>query len=189
MRHSLRMLPTYAPAVLSMGSVEYQHGRRARGRRLFLSLLNLPDETPDLCEIIDEAGQFLIAIGAYADGLELFRRAVDRFPQVAAYHQGVGCCAGHVGRHDEAIAASRAALALEPENQKLVNDLGWSLYLAGRREEARTVLERAVAMDPTDGLAAANLRACSEDGAHALEPSKAARRRRVLGDGRRPHGS
>jgi len=64
------------------------------------------------------------------------------------------------GHHDEAIAASRAALALEPDNQKLVNDLGWSLQQAGIIDEARAILERAVAMDPTDELARENLRIC-----------------------------
>jgi hypothetical protein len=39
--------PTYA-AILSLGSVEYQRRRPARGRRLFLSLPDLPDKTPDL---------------------------------------------------------------------------------------------------------------------------------------------
>jgi Flp pilus assembly protein TadD len=55
---------------------------------------------------------------------------------------------------------SRAALDLEPENQKFVNDLGWSLDKAGKIDEARPVLERAVAMDPTDALAAENVRIC-----------------------------
>ena len=32
LRYALKVLPTYAPAILSMGSVEYQRGRRARGR-------------------------------------------------------------------------------------------------------------------------------------------------------------
>jgi hypothetical protein len=41
LRQALEVLPTYAPAILSMGSVQYQKGRRATGRRLFLSLLGL----------------------------------------------------------------------------------------------------------------------------------------------------
>jgi len=160
LRRALEVLPTYAPAILSMGSVQHQKGRRATGRRLFLSLLDLPDVTPDLCAIIDEAGEFLIQQGEYTDGLDLYRRAVARFPKMALFHQGVGCCAGHEGHHDEAIAASRAALALEPDNQKFVNDLGWSLHQAGTFDEARATLERAVAMDPTDKLAEENLRIC-----------------------------
>ncbi len=88
--------------------------------------------------------------------------AIMRFPDHAALHQGVGCCAGHEGRHDEAIAASKAALALDPENQKYVNDLGWSLFEADLLVEARQVLKRAVAMDQSDDLARENLRYCNE---------------------------
>ena len=158
LKRSLEWKPTYAPAILSMGSVEYQRNRSAEGRKLFQSLLSLPDSTPDLSEIIDEAGSFLIQIGAYEDGLALYRAATERFPAVAALHQGLGCCAGHEGFHDEAVAASERAIELEPGNQRFVNDLGWSLLLAGRLEEAGVVLERAVSMDPSDELARENLR-------------------------------
>jgi len=158
LKRALELKPTYAPAILSLGSVEYQQGRRAEGRRLFRSLLSLPEDTTDLCEIIDEAGSFLIQIGAYKDGLAFFQEAVKRFPAVAALHQGLGCCAGHEGHHDEAVVASERAVQLEPDNQKFVNDLGWSLLEAGRLEEAEKVLAQAVSMDPSDALARENLR-------------------------------
>jgi tetratricopeptide (TPR) repeat protein len=160
LERSLKALPTYAPAIMSMGSVECQRGKRGRGRKLFLSLLDLPGRTPHLCECVDQAGDFLIQTGAHKAGLEVYRRAAARFPKVAVFHQGIGCCAGHLGRHEEAIAASRAALALEPQNQKFVNDLGWSLYQAGQVGMALPVLERAVAMDVKDPLAVENLRIC-----------------------------
>lgn len=85
LRSSLEALPTYAPAILSLGSVEYQLDRRDDGRRL---LLDLPVDTQDLAEIIDKAGDFLISIGAYADGLELYRGAAERFPTARVLHQG-----------------------------------------------------------------------------------------------------
>jgi tetratricopeptide (TPR) repeat protein len=160
LQRALELNPAYAPAILSMGSVEYQRRRRAAGRRLFESLLSLPKTTQDLCEIIDEAGSFLISIGAYRDGLALYRAAAARFPTVAALHQGLGCCAGHEGFHDEAVAASERALQLDSGNQKLVNDLGWGLLQAGRVEEAERMLERAVSMNPSDELAQENLRIC-----------------------------
>lgn len=163
LERALKFEPNYAPAILSMGSVEYQCGKRAEGRRLFLSLLSLPDDTPDLCEIVDKAGSFLIQIRAYNDGLELYRAAVARFPSVAVFHQGLGCCAGHEGLHDEAIEASERALELDPDNQEFVNDLGWSLFRAGRLHEAKKMLERAVSMDPSDKLARENLRICKTE--------------------------
>ena len=43
----------FAPAVVSLGSVEYQSNRKAKGRRLPLSLVSVVDDAPDGTEIID----------------------------------------------------------------------------------------------------------------------------------------
>ena len=160
LERSLEFDPSYAPAILSMGSVEYQRGRNDEGRKLFFSLLALPDDTTDLSEIIDEAGSFLIEIKEYEDGFDLFDAAVARFPDVAVLHQGLGCCAGHKDLHAKAIEAAERALELDPDKQNFVNDLGWSFLQAGRLQEAKEMLEKAVSMDPADELARENLRYC-----------------------------
>ena len=160
LRRALQATPTYAPAILSMGSVLYQLGRIDEGRRLFQTLLSLPKKTTDICQIIDEAGMFLTTSGAYEEALALYQAAVKRYPDDPGLLQGLGYCAGHAGWHEEAVSAQQRALALEPENQKLVNDLGWVLLQAGRVPEAKETLERAVAMDPNDELAKGNLRLC-----------------------------
>ena len=159
---ALQVLPTYAPAILTLGSIDYQLGDEATGRCRFLSLLDLPDDDGDLAEVVDKAGDFLISLERYDDGLELYQRATARYPDAPALHQGVSCCAGHEGKHELAIAASERALELAPDDQELVNDLGWSLFEAGRLDEALVHLELAVAMDPEDALAAENLRLCRE---------------------------
>jgi tetratricopeptide (TPR) repeat protein len=159
---SLACKPDYAPALMSIGSVEYQMGRRTKGRKLFLSLLSLPKNTPDVITCIDEAGNFLIQMQEYEDALELYRAAAARFPRIAVLHQGVGCCASHERLFDEAVAASQQAFELDPGNQELANDLGYSLFEAGRLKEARTFLEKAVAMDPANELARTNLALCKK---------------------------
>jgi tetratricopeptide (TPR) repeat protein len=160
LKRALEAMPTYAPAILSMGSVLYQSGRIAEGRELFQSLLSLPERTTDIRQIIDEAGTFLTRLGAYEDGMALYRTAVKRYPDDPALFQGLGYCASNAGLHEEAVSANRRALELEPENQKLVNDLGWTLLQAGHLPQAREALEKAVSMDPNDDLAKANLRYC-----------------------------
>jgi Tfp pilus assembly protein PilF len=159
---ALEAMPTYAPAILSMGSILYQAGRIVEGRELFQSLLSLPRNTTDICQIIDEAGTFLTRFGAYEDGMALYRMAVKRYPDAAALFQGLGYCASNAGLHDEAVLANQRALELEPENQKLVNDLGWTLLQADRLPRARETLEQAVSMDPNDELAKENLRFCRQ---------------------------
>jgi tetratricopeptide (TPR) repeat protein len=161
-RRAVEIKPDYAPAVLTLGSIEYQLGREAEGRHLFSSLLSLPDQSEDLWEIIDKAGDFLIQSERYADAMEFFEGAVARFPEVSALFQGLACCAGHQGQFDLAVFASQKALLLESGRQDLTNDLGWSLFQAGRFEQAEEVLLRAVAMDPSDDLARENLRLCQD---------------------------
>jgi tetratricopeptide (TPR) repeat protein len=157
---ALKLKPDYPPALLTMGSIEYQRGRPDQGARLFSTLISLSDETGDLWEVIDKAGDFLIQMERYEEGLELYQAAVERFSERAVLYQGLGCCAGHQRLFEKAIEASQRALELEPDNQKLINDLGWSLFQAGRLKEAECVLSRAVAMDPSDELARENLRLC-----------------------------
>ena len=157
---ALKLKPDYPPALLTMGSIEYQRGRPDEGARLFSTLLSLSDESGDLWEVIDKAGDFLIQIERYEEGLELYQAGVERFIERAVLYQGLGCCAGHLGLFEKAIEASQRALELEPDNQKLINDLGWSLFQAGRFKEAEYVLLRAVAMDPSDELARGNLSLC-----------------------------
>jgi Flp pilus assembly protein TadD len=161
-KRALALRPDYPPAILTMGSIEYQRRRQNEGRILFLSLLSLPDDDCDIREIINMAGSFLIRSQKYADGLDLFRGAVERFPDRSSLNQGLGCCAGHEGFFDEAVAAYEKALALDPNSQELTNDLGWSLYELGRLERARDLLLRVVSMDSSDELARGNLRICQQ---------------------------
>ncbi len=161
-KQSLEIKPDYPPAIMTMGTIEYQLGRKKEGIRLFMSLLSLPDEYEELCEVIDEAGDFLIKVKKYAEGLELYEAAVRRFPDRAFLYQGLACCAGNEGMFDKAVEVSRKAVKLEPDSQKLINDLGWSLLEAGRLEEAEETLQKAVEMDPSDKLARENLRLCKE---------------------------
>jgi tetratricopeptide (TPR) repeat protein len=137
LERAVEISPDYAPAVLALGSVEYQRKYNAKGRRLLLSLVSMLDDTPDRSQIIDAAGDFLIQSRDYADGFELYRAAVRRFPDVAVFHQGKGCGAAHMGELQEAVAASRHALELEPDNQQFVNDLGWSLSGSCRKRWRR----------------------------------------------------
>jgi len=162
LEEALASVPGYAPALYSMGTARYFQGLKDECRRLFQAILDSPDDSPDLLKFIDHAGDFYIERKAYEDGYDFYRKAAARFPDHAVFHQGISCCAGHLGLHEEELAASRRALELEPENQKFVNDLGWSLYQGGDLTAARETLERAVAMDPADDLARENLRIVRE---------------------------
>jgi tetratricopeptide (TPR) repeat protein len=178
LERSLEFKPDYAPALLTMGTVQYQLDNPEEGARLFSELLLAPDDAGDLWEIFDKAGDFLIQEKLYAEGLELYQAAVKRFPEHSVLYQGLGCCAGHEGLFDQAIEASRMALQLDPDRQTLTSDLGWTLFLAGRLDEAEEVLQKAVAMDSSDKLARENLRICKEARQKQKQPPKRTTKKR-----------
>ena len=79
---SLAIDPLFAPAILTVGSVEYQLGRRDEAIELFLTLTTLPADEPDLLTIIDKAGNFLLDAEDYERARALYAAAEKAFPDV-----------------------------------------------------------------------------------------------------------
>ena len=173
---ALAIDPLYAPAILTVGSLEYQLGRPDAALELFLTLATLPASEPDLPVIIDKAGDFLFDQKDYDRARELYAAAEKAFSDVAAYPVGLSYCLGKLGLHIEAVAKARRAEQLEPENYLRLNDLGWTLYQAGHLAEALSTLRRAVSLAPPDyDLASNNLAEVQR----ALQRKKRTGRRRT----------
>ncbi len=145
---ALAIDPSFAPAVLTVASIEYQCGRVEGAMALFLELPALADPPEDLVEIVDKAGDFLVDQGDLASAERLFRAAAEAYPDVTTYHVGVGYCAAKQGRKEEAVAHHRRAVDREPTNPDCLNDLGWSLVEAEQYDEAVQVLKMAVGLGP-----------------------------------------
>ena len=154
---ALAIDPDFAPALLSVGSIEYQLGRHEEAMGHFLRLTTIPPDTADLAEIIDKAGDFLINAGNNARAERLYHAAVSAFPAAATLHSGLGYCASKLGRKPEALAHARTAVALEPENAVLLCDLGWSLIENNLLTEAESCLRKAIALAPGESMAEGNL--------------------------------
>jgi tetratricopeptide (TPR) repeat protein len=147
---ALAIDPLFAPAMLTVGSIEYHLGRVDAAMELFLGLPALPREEPDLEEIIDKAGDFLLDRHDASNALKLYQTAANQHAETAAFWIGVGYCLGRLGRQMEAVDAARRAVAIEPSSAICRNDLGWALIEAQSYTEARSVLEQAVALAPAD---------------------------------------
>jgi len=140
----------FAPALLTVGSLEYQHKRPSAAMAMFMILATLPQTEPDLAEIIDKAGCFLLDQNDNANATRLYRAATEAFPGVCEHWSSLSYCLGKVGQLDEAVTTARKALSLNENDPHVLNDLGWTLVLAGFYDEARTILERAAALAPAD---------------------------------------
>jgi tetratricopeptide (TPR) repeat protein len=84
---ALAIDPLFAPAILTVGSIEYQLGRRNEAMELFLTLTTLPADEPDLSIIIDKAGEFLLDAEDYERARALYAVAEKAFPDVAIYRK------------------------------------------------------------------------------------------------------
>lgn len=147
---ALTIDPLYAPALLTVGSLEYQCRRIEEAMSLFMRLTSLPKEEEDLPEIIDKAGDFLLDHDDTENALNLYLAAERIDPEEPIYVLGSGYCLGKLGRYDESVEKHRRVVAMEPENYEHLNDLGYSLLEAEEYEEAEEVLKRSQALAPSD---------------------------------------
>ena len=147
---ALAIDPLFAPAILTVGSIEYQLGRVEEAMKLFMTLATLPKEEEDLEIIIDKAGDFLIDQDDYENALALYSAAEKAYPNEVVYLNGSGYCLGKLGRYKDSVEKFRRADALEPDNYKHLNDLGYSLLEAGRFDEAEEILKKSISLAPPD---------------------------------------
>lgn len=160
---SLAIDSLHAPSLLTVGSVEYQHGFVEEAMELFLTLITLPEDEEELHEIIDKAGDFLLDQDDYENALELYLAAETAYPDQALYPIGSSYCHHHLGNLEEAVRKARRAVELEPDDYRWLNDLGSALVDAGYLEEAEKVLRRSIDLySEYNPLARENLKRLSE---------------------------
>ncbi len=135
---------------LTVGSHEYLAGRIKECMDLFMALTKLPEDEEDLSTIIDKAGGFLIDNSDYENALSLYLTAEEAYPNESLYLLGSGYCLEQLGRHMESVEKNRRAVAMEPNNYKHLNDLGYALFEAGIFDEAELVLEKSISLAPED---------------------------------------
>ena len=147
---ALAIDPLFAPALLTVGSLEYQHGFLKEAMEMFLTLTKLPENEEDLAEIIDKAGNFLLDHEDFKNALELYLSGERAYPTQALHYIGSGYCFYKLGNIEEAIRKERRAVELEPDNHLYLNDLGYSLLEAGLLQEAESVLKRSISLAPPE---------------------------------------
>jgi serine/threonine-protein kinase len=108
---------------------------------------------PNLAEAHLSMGTALFSVlGPYASENEL-DRAVELNPNQPLIYDQYGWTFSEMGRFDEAIAAEKKALELDPLNTFLNTDLAFFLYWARRYDEALVQIRKTLELDPNNGFA------------------------------------
>ena len=147
---ALAIDPLYAPALLTVGSMEYECGREEEAMRLFFQLTKLPKDEEDLPVIIDKAVTYLTKNEDYQNALELSSAAEKLDPEQSLYCAASGYCLSKFGRFEESIEKFMRVVAVEPENYDYLNDLGFALMEKGDLDEADKVLKKSKSLAPPD---------------------------------------
>ena len=147
---ALAIDPLFAPALLTVGTLEYQHGFVKEAMELFLTLTQLPENEEDREEIIDKAGNFLLDHDDFKNALDLYLSGERAYPTQGSHYIGSGYCFYKLGNIEEAIRKERRGVELEPGNHLYLNDLGYSLLKAGLLQEAEMILKRSISLAPPE---------------------------------------
>lgn len=99
-------------------------------------------------------GVFIGIPDLVARGVEALQRAVTLQPRLAIAHAMLGTALANVRRHDDALAATREALRLDPGNAAGHAALARILWFGmGKLEEGATELQHAVLLNDQNGYA------------------------------------
>src|SRR5213596_398401 len=155
---ALQIDPNFALAYCGLADTYgWAGGQIMPGREAWAKEMELAQKALALDRNLAEAhlamGTALFSVlGPHASEKEL-DRAVELNPNLALAYDQYGWTFGEMGRFDEAIAAEKKALELDPLNTFLNTDLAFFLYWARRYEEATTQIRKTLELDPNNAFA------------------------------------
>jgi tetratricopeptide (TPR) repeat protein len=146
---SFRELPAEAAEETQVRLAELQLKRRkfARARRHLAAALTHQPESARLNHLMATATQ-ADDRGDLDRAADYFRRAIELDPERVPCLAEGGLLAVRLGHTEEGLALLRRAVEREPDNADVVAKLAKGLRLAGRADEARSVLRAACFRNP-----------------------------------------
>jgi tetratricopeptide (TPR) repeat protein len=142
------------------GEVNLRHGRPVVAAAALREAVRLRGDYADGHNMLGQAYLQLnlpqLALRHYSRAADLCLAQGQPYSAARAWNNIAILCR-LIGRREEAIAAYRRALQLDPTFAVARNNLGFALLLEGRVDEAIAELESAVLRDPALGLAYSNL--------------------------------
>jgi adenylate cyclase len=155
---ALQLDPNFALAYCGLADTYgWAGGQIMKGREAWAKEMEFARKAlaldPNLAEAHLSMGTALYSVlGPYASEKEL-DRAVELNPNLALAYDQYGWTFSEMGRFDDAIAAEKKALELDPLNSFLNTDLAFFLYWARRYEEATTQIRKTLELDPNNAFA------------------------------------
>jgi tetratricopeptide (TPR) repeat protein len=125
-----------------------EHERAGRLEAAQSILAEILGEVPDHPEALHISGIVAFKGGHVAEAARLIERAIANNGVIALYHRNLCEVYRILGRYDEALAAGRRAVRLNPKDPHAYNNLGVAHYHRLELDAAIACAERAIALDP-----------------------------------------
>ena len=155
---ALQVDPSFALAYCGLADTYgWAGGQTMAGREAWAKEMEFAQKAlaldPNLAEAHLAMGTALFSVlDPHASQKEL-DRAVELNPNLPLAYDQYGWTFAEMGRFDEAIAAEKKALELDPLNTFLNTDLAFFLYWARRYEEATTQIRKTLELDLNNAFA------------------------------------
>jgi Flp pilus assembly protein TadD len=130
--------PNNAEAQARFAAALMRSGNRAQAEQVLAAAV---ERRPEDRRLLLELARMRLRSGSAGEALGLFDRVLVRDSRSVAALDGRGVALDLMGRHPEAQDSYRRAQTLAPDSISVANNLGLSLLLDGRPDEARAVLE------------------------------------------------
>lgn len=169
--------PSELERSLARATEWHQRGRLDRAEMLYRQILRVAPDHADtlylLGTLYHQQGHHRQAVEHLQPALRHFQRSAT--PALAAVGFNLGNACFELGRHADAAAAYRAALAVAPDDPELLNNLGNALSADGRHDQAVACYRRGVALQPRHTGMWRNLAAALQHAGQLREASAACR--------------
>lgn len=134
---ALKFDPDDADLLAAIGLLHQHQGNDELAARAYTLAI---DARPQFVQILEARGLILLRYEKEEQARADFISAIDLDPTRWRSHNALGLIADSAGSHEEAIEHYNRALAEKPDSGEVLNNRGYSNFLAGNFEEAEADL-------------------------------------------------
>lgn len=110
-------------------------------------------EYPNFVPILSFIGDMYLNLGSPVLAIDPLEKAVNLRSDISKIQYLLGCALGRTMNFQRAIHHLIIADKLEPDNTEINRNLGWIHCMIGEIAKGRKFLNKAIKIDPTNGLA------------------------------------
>jgi predicted TPR repeat methyltransferase len=149
-RKSIELAPDDPRAFVGLGRILHFSNRNQEAEDALHRALEVGGRTPEVCMLV---GTVLLEAGGLDAALELFEAAARAEPDEPWGHASMGLALHWLGRSDDAEAAYRRALDIDPRHSLALKHLGVLLQESDQLDAAAECFERLLEASPDDDVA------------------------------------